>query len=446
MNPSSGRGASAPSPTLCRELASGGRAAQKPAMSSPEPVLAAVAHEASEAATDVERFILRGTREFTLANVALFAAGFTTFALIYCVQPIMPVLGRDFGVDAATASLSLSATTQCLAVSMLVASSLSEVYGRKPVMVLSLFSSSLLMIASAFAPSWGSLIALRALAGVAFSGLPATAMAYVGEEMDAGSLGLAMGLYIGGTGLGALGGRMIVGGFTDLGSWRTGLLVIGVLALASSVVFVLALPPSRHFRPGQPSPRALAAGFARHLGSPTQLVLYAEGLLLLGVFVSLYNYLGYRLMAPPYGFSQTAVGLIFAIGLVGIASSAWVGDLAGRLGRGRVFPALVALIAVGTALTLSDSVAVILLGMALLTFAFYGAHTVASAWVGISAGQAKAQAASLYLFSYYTGSSVVGWAGGVAYGRGGWDGVVALAGCILLVALALSVVLMRRPG
>lgn len=414
-------------------------------MAPPEPTLAALPHEASAAAVDVERFILRGTREFTLANVALFAAGFTTFALIYCVQPIMPVLGHDFGVDAATASLSLSATTQCLAVSMLVASSLSEVFGRKRVMVLSLFSSSALMIGSAFAQNWTSLLDLRALAGVAFSGLPATAMAYVGEEMDAGSLGLAMGLYIGGTGLGALGGRLIVGAFTDLGSWRTGLFVIGVLALASSVVFVLALPASRHFRPGQPSPRALAAGFARHLGDPTQLLLYAEGMLLLGVFVSLYNYLGYRLMAPPYGFSQTAVGLIFAIGLVGIASSAWVGDLAGRLGRGRVFPALVVLIAAGTALTLSDSVVVILLGMALLTFAFYGAHTVASAWVGLAAGGGKAQAASLYLFSYYTGSSVVGWTGGVAYGHGGWNGVVALAGCILLVALALSAVLARRP-
>ena len=414
-------------------------------MPSPEPAPASVAPAAAAALADVERFILRGTRDFTRANVALFAAGFTTFALIYCVQPIMPVLGREFGLDAATASLSLSATTQSLAFAMLVASSLSEAYGRKPVMVLSLFSSSALMIGSAFAPNWPTLLALRALAGLCFSGLPATAMAYVGEEMDRGSVGLAMGLYIGGTGLGALAGRLIVGGFTDLGSWRLGLFVIGVLALASSVVFVLAPPPSRHFRPGSPHPRAIAAGFARHLRDPTQPNLYAEGLLLLGVFVSLYNYLGYRLMAPPYGFSQTAVGLIFTISLVGIASSAWVGDLAGRVGRGRVFPALVLLIAAGTALTLASSVVAILLGMALLTFAFYGAHTVASAWVGIAAGQGKAQAASLYLFSYYTGSSLVGWVGGLAYWQGGWDGVVGLSGAILAVALGLSGLLALRP-
>ena len=162
--------------------------------------------------------------------------------------------------------------------------------------------------------------------------------------------------------------------------------------------------------------------------------------------MSLYNYLGYRLMAPPYGFSQTAVGLIFAIGLVGIVSSAWVGDIAGRLGRGRVFPALVVMIAAGTALTLSGDVVVILLGMALLTFAFYGAHTVASAWVGIAAGAGRAQAASLYLFSYYTGSSLVGWTGGLAYVHGGWGGVVGLSAGILAVALGLSGVLARRPS
>ena len=409
----------------------------------PRPTLADLPHEAAAAALDVELFIERGTREFTLTNVALFAAGFTTFALIYCVQPIMPVLGQAFHIDAATASLSLSATTQCLAVAMLVASSLSEVYGRKPVMAVSLFASSALMIGSAFAPNWPALLAMRALAGIAFSGLPATAMAYVGEEMDAGSTGLAMGLYIAGTGLGALGGRLIVAGLADLGSWRLGLFTIGCLALASSVIFTLTLPRSRHFRAQPAAGSALARSFGRHLSHPVQALLYAEGFLLMGVFVALYNYLGYRLMAPPYGFSQTAVGLIFLISLVGILTSAWVGDLASRVGRGRVFPVLVVLIATGLWMTLAGWVPAILFGVALATFAFYGAHTVASSWVGIAARDARAQAASLYLFSYYTGSSLWGWCGGLAWMSGGWSGVVALCSGLLAGALALALLLAR---
>ena len=402
----------------------------------PTPGAAAPAH-------DAEPYIERGTSEFKRANVALFAAGFTTFALIYCVQPIMPVFSEVFRIDAAEASLSLSATTQCLAFAMLVASSLSEVFGRKPVMVTSLFASSVLMIGSAFAPSWTLFILVRALAGIAFSGLPATAMAYVGEEMHGASMGLAMGLYIGGTGLGALCGRLIAGALTDLVSWRAGLLTVGLLALASSVVFMTALPASRHFRPRPFGLGHLAGSFAAHLKDTRQLRLYAEGFLLLGVFVAMYNYLGYRLMRPPYGFSQTEVGLIFGISLVGILSSAWVGDVASRIGRARIFPALVVMIFAGVALTLAANLYAILGGMALMTFAFYGAHTVASSQVGHQARLAKAQASSLYLFSYYSGSSLVGSLCGIAFERHGWDGLVGLCSLILVAALALALTMLR---
>ncbi len=402
-----------------------------------------VPQAAEAASTDVEAFLIRGTREFTLTNVALFAAGFSTFALIYCVQPIMPVFSADFGVGPAAASLSLSLTTQSLAVAMLVASSLSEVFGRKPVMVISLAGSAVLTVALAFVPDWNTLLVLRLLAGIAFSGLPATAMAYVGEEVDIRSLGLAMGLYIGGTGLGALGGRIIVGVLTDIASWRAGLFTVGLLAALSAAVFTVTLPRSRHFTPRPLAIGALARSFARHLTNPVLLLLFCEGFLLLGVFVAMYNYIGYRLMAPPYGFSQTVVGLIFAIALIGIVSAAWIGDLASRLGRGRVFWVLVVLVLAGVLMTLSAQLWLILAGMSLLTFAFYGAHSIASSWVGVQAREAKAQAASLYLFSYYTGSSVFGSLGGLAWQWRGWVGVVAMAVVLLGLALLAALVLAR---
>ena len=407
--------------------------------------------QAGAAVVDVDRFIERGTREFRLTNVALFAAGFTTFALIYCVQPIMPVFSHEFGITAAEASLSLSATTLSLAFCMLVASSLSESLGRKPVMVTSLFASSVLMTVSAFAPTWHSFLVLRALAGVTFSGLPAIAMAYVGEEMAVRSAGLAMGLYIGGTGLGALGGRFIVGFMTDFLSWRYGIFTVGLLALLSSIVFLRFLPSSRHFEARRLRPAAILEAFGGHLRNPIQLILYAQGFLLLGVFVAIYNYIGYRLVAPPYGLSQTAVASIFGISLIGIVSAAWVGDFAARMGRHSIFWVLVLLIFGGVLLTLSSSLAVILAGMTVLTFAFYGAHSVASSWVGVEARTSKAQASSLYLFSYYAGSSLLGAFGGVAWERGGWPAVVKQSSIILALAfgLALALVVMsrnRRPS
>src|ERR1700735_3026063 len=93
-----------------------------------------------------EDFIRHGTPAFRHTNLALFAAGFATFGLLYYVQPLMPVFSHDYGVSAATSALSLSLTTGVLAFAMLFAGALSDAWGRKSVMVASLLSSALLVL------------------------------------------------------------------------------------------------------------------------------------------------------------------------------------------------------------------------------------------------------------------------------------------------------------
>ena len=71
-------------------------------------------------------------------NFALFLGSFATFALLYCVQPLMPGFARAFSISPAAASLSLSAATGVLAVAMIFAGTLSDAFGRKTVMTASL--------------------------------------------------------------------------------------------------------------------------------------------------------------------------------------------------------------------------------------------------------------------------------------------------------------------
>lgn len=394
------------------------------------------------ATPETDSRVRRGTRSFRLTNLALFSAGFSTFALIYCVQPLMPVFSQEFGITPAQSSLALSATTGTLAFAMLVASAVSEIVGRKPVMVVSLLASAVLMMLSAFARNWHDLVLLRALAGITFSGLPAVAMAYVSEEMHAESAGLAMGLYIGGSGLGGLGGRAITGIVADFSSWRIGLFAVGVLGVVCGLVLWRTLPASRHFRRVSPSVKALAASFAMHLRDARLRILFLEGFLLLGSFVCVYNYTGYRLMQPPFSLSQVAVSFIFAVYLVGILSSALIGDLGGRLGRGPMLCLSLGLMLLGVLATLSSSLPLIVLGMAVLTGGFFGAHATASSWVGAKAQHAKAQASSLYLFAYYLGSSAIGTLGGVFWSRAGWHGVVGLISLLLLAGFGCACWLM----
>ena len=251
-----------------------------------------------------------------------------------------------------------------------------------------------------------------------------------------------MGLYIGGNAIGGMSGRLISGVLVDYVNWHVALATLGVLALAAALLFWRILPESKNFRPAPLKPRRLIEGFTGHLRDAGLPWLFLVGFLLMGAFVTLFNYIGYRLLAEPYHLSQALVGVLSVVYLSGIYSSAWVGSLADRLGRRKVLWAMIALMLGGLLITLLQPLVLVLAGLLVFTFGFFGAHSVASSWIGRRALKAKGQASSLYLFCYYVGSSVAGTAGGVFWHYYGWNGVglfiAGLLGICLLVALHLA--------
>jgi len=390
--------------------------------------------------------IERGTAAFRTTILALFASGLATFALLYCVQPLMPLFGQVFSIGPLKSSMVLSATTAPLAFAMLAASAISEVLGRKNVMLASVVASSVLCLLCATAPFYGALLGLRALMGLSLSGLPAVAMAYVAEEMSPSATGLAMGLYIGGNAIGGMTGRLVSGALADAFSWRISLAAIGATGLLCGLLLWRGLPASRHFVARPFHLRALLRAFVQHLRSPVLPLLFAEGFLLMGSFVAVYNFIGYRLLAPPYRLSQAEVGLIFSVYLAGVVSSGVMGTLSRKLGNLRVMAGNIVMMLVGLALTMAHALPLVIAGIAILTAGFFGAHSVASAWVAGSARTHRAQASSLYLFSYYAGSSLAGSAAGVAWSGAAWAGVAALVAGLLVAGLGVAVLLARRKN
>ncbi len=387
--------------------------------------------------------IAYGTGAFRRTTLALFAGGFVTFLTLYDVQPLLPLFCREFRVPPTIGTLPLSLATGALAVAMLVAGALSESLGRKPVMAAALLLTSLLALVTAFSTSFPALLTLRLLQGVVLAGLPAVGMAYLSEEMDSSAVGAAMGLYISGNAVGGMSGRLFTAAVTDLFSWRAALGAIGVICLVLTLVFIRSLPPSAHVRPRPFAVRHLLTPFAAHLGDPGLLSLFAISFLAMGGFVTLYNYVTFRLLAPPYGLTQTAVSLIFLVYLLGSCSSSLAGRLSDRFGRETVLRAGLAVMLLGTAVTLARPLAAIVGGVALFTCGFFGVHAVASGWVGQRARTARAQAASLYLFAYYLGSSLSGSLGGFLWMRFGWEGVAALIAFLAVVALFVALRLAR---
>ncbi|WP_309477023.1 MFS transporter [Trinickia acidisoli] len=390
-------------------------------------------------------FLERGSRAYWRASLALLFAGYATFSLLYCVQPLLPAFSITFGTTPAQSSLAVSLTTAVLAFAIFAAGFVSEGLSRHRLMTASLTVSALLTLAISIVPRWPQLLALRALEGAALGGVPAVAMAYLAEEVHPDGLGLAMGLYVGGTAIGGMAGRVIAGTLADLLSWRTSIAVIGVLGLGSMLVFRWLLPPSRHFVPRRGLPLAHhREALAAHLAEPELRVLFAMAFVLMGGFVTLYNYVGYRLLAPPYDLSQAQIGAIFVVYLAGVVASPFSGRMADLFGRARVLIASLVLMLAGVALMQFTPIAAIVTGIACVTFGFFAGHAVASGWVGRLAQHAKGQAAALYLLAYYLGSSLVGWYGGRCFGAYGWNGVTVLVGALLCLGLAAAVWLRLR--
>jgi YNFM family putative membrane transporter len=379
----------------------------------------------------------------------MFFAGTATFALLFAPQALLPLLADRFDVSPAAASLSLAVTTATLGLTLLLAGWVADAWGRTRVMTWSLLAAAVLGLASACAPSFPVLLVLRALEGIALAGLPAVAMAYLAEEIHGSSLGLSIGLYIGGNAIGGMTGRLLAGGLADLGGWRLAIGGVGALGLISALVFLKLLPASNHFRARPFRPRRLVRGMRLHLTEPGLLRLDAVGALLMAAFVAVYNGLAFRLEEAPYGLGQAAIAAIFLVYPIGSFSSAWAGRLADRVGRRPVLPLAILLAGAGVVLTGLHPLPLVVLGVATLTAGFFAGHSVASSWVGRRGGGGRlgsaAQASALYLLAYYAGSSLGGIAAGAAWSGGHWAAVMLVADGLLAVALLLSLRLRRTP-
>ena len=373
----------------------------------------------------------------------LFAAGFVTFSLLYETQPVLPLVAGTFGLSPAAASLSLSAATFALALGMLGAAPLSDAKGRVGVLRVALVLASLLGLLVPLAPTFPILVALRAAQGLALAGVPAVAMAYLSEEVEPQRAGAAMGLFIAGNAVGGMSGRILVGLLSARFGWKGGLWGLALVDLALAAWFARNLPPSRRFRPRPFERAAILRGFAASLRDPALLGLYATGFLVMGSFVTVYNYLAFSLEGAPWRLPPSVVSWVFLLYTVGVAASPLAGRLSDRVGRPRVLAAGAALQLAGAAGTLLVPLPLKLLALAVFTFGFFTAHAVASTAVGRRGGAEKAAASAHYLLAYYTGSSAVGTLGGLVYAREGWPGVVALVAALLALALAVAAALRR---
>ncbi|MBB3330355.1 YNFM family putative membrane transporter [Halomonas campaniensis] len=386
------------------------------------------------------------TRAWWRATLALSLGSLLVFLNLYAPQPLLPDLRAAYGVSTLVAGLVMSVSTLALAASLLVFGPLSDAIGRDRIMRLTLLAAGVLSLALALAPNFESLLLLRTLQGFVLGGLPAVAIAWMGDEFEPDAMMAAVGLYIGANTLGGISGRVVGGAVGEVAGSSASFLAVGLITLVGVVVFWRLLPPARRFRPRRFALGGAVADLAAHLRNPLLLAAYLLGGLNFLIFINQYSYITFRLAEAPFGLGARLLGLIFLTYLGGTLGS----SLSGRLVRHLSAPACmmtgIAVLMGGTLVTLIDSLPVILLGLTINAFGFFLAHAMASSWVGRNARQARGSASALYLVFYYGGASLGGLWLEPFWQLGAWPGVVVGSWLVLGITLGIATWLWRREG
>jgi YNFM family putative membrane transporter len=380
--------------------------------------------------------------------VAVAAAGISSFALLYAPQPVLPQLAAQFHLDPGVASLAVSVATGALALAVLPLAVLSEVVGRRPVILASVIGSVVLGMLLPLAPSYPVLLSLRAVQGVAIAGFPGVAAAYLVEQLGRSGVTAAVGAMIAGNTIGGMTGRL-ASGFTaaSLG-WHGAIAAVTGVALVAALVTVLTLP-GRPERTDQRSPRlrGVLAGLGAASRKPVLLAQYAVAMLAMGSFVALYNAVGFRLTGKPMDLSPAAASSVFLAYGIGAVSSSRAGRLIARFGRTRSVIAALVTTMCGAALTIAEWLPLIVLGFVVLTGGFFAAHAVANGWAAAEAPErARGQVSGIYTLAYYLGSSVGGTLGAVVYSQAGWTWLIGFVAAWLSLAIIAVLAAGARTG
>lgn len=374
---------------------------------------------------------------------ALCLAAVAVFANLHLMQPLLPELSKVYGLTPLQVSWSYTIGTLCLGLSLLVYASLSDAWGRKKLLLFTLFGMSVSTFMLTQADSFNALVFWRAVQGAFLGGLPAIAIAWMGEEYSKPALVTAVGYYISANSLGGISGRLLAGGLADIGHWQWVFWPMTLLGLLSCYFIWRYLPAATQFTPKRFRLRQAFADNCFHLRQPLLLITYLIGGLNFLVFLNQYTYISFVLAEAPFNLSSSLIGLLFVTYLTGTIGSALAGRIARYLSVPGAMGSGILIMLLGSGVTLLPGIFSIVLGFFVSAFGFFLCHSLASSWVSQHASRAKASASALYLVFYYLGASVGGVYLQPFWQWAGWFGVIVGSAAMYALTLLLCYWLWR---
>ncbi|MDD1783715.1 MFS transporter [Enterovibrio sp. ZSDZ35] len=363
------------------------------------------------------------TPEYRRAAFALAFGSFLVFCNLYLFQPMLPLFADSFHVSATKVNWLLAASTLGMAISLLPWALLSERFGRRPVIVVSLMMMPLVGFLSLFFSSFWGLVALRGAMGIALAGFAAVAVAYMADEFSPTALVVAVGGYISANSLGGIVGRLTGGFMSEHIGWQGAVVGMAIFTTVGALMVHALLPNQRHFKPTKSSLISQISSIVNHLQTPVLWVAMLIGGLNFALFVNIYSVTTFRLIAEPFHLPVSIASAIFVCYLAGTFSSRLSGRWANRYSpiSGMYLGTVVTLL--GVLVASIESEITVVLGLLIVSGGAFFTHSLAYGWVSRKATHSKAAATALYLCHYYIGGSLGGFYLIGCWEYGGWTAV-----------------------
>lgn len=373
-----------------------------------------------------------------IISVCVFLSGFSCFAQLYYFQPLLPDLAAEFLLTPSHSSLAISFSTFGMVVGLFTAMFLADRIPRKTLIGGALLASSVFSVIASFSPSFFLLVALSAVKGFLLSGATSVSLAYISEEVLPENKNKITGLYIAGNALGGMGGRVIASYLCAAYSWRMASVSLGVICGLFAILFILFSPKSLNFLPKKEHFRSLIISNLKLFTSKALLPFYLIGAFMIGIFVSLYNFLGFYLIEEPFNFPPYLIHYIYFMYLFGVFGSVATAKLTGIFDRFRVLKGMILVSILGLSMLYINSFWMVSLGLAIFTFNFFVIHVICNRIAGEFDPAKRSVTISIYLLFYYCGSSFLGSSTGIVLDHWGWRyfllGLIVLMGIVYAIA------------
>lgn len=387
------------------------------------------------------------------AVLAVALCGVCAFLLLYCTQPLLPLLAGVFHASKTGVGLTVSAATLGVALSAPIFGALTERLPRKRVIVWSIVGISVPALLAATSQSLPQLVFWRFLQGVTLPGIYAVVVTYIGEEWPVERVALVMSFYVSGTALGGFMGRLLSGFLAEAYSWRISFLTLGVVSLLGAAAVAAWLPR------GSPRAELLARAKAESasplpetyraqelLRNRRLVATFAVGFNVLFSLVGVFTWITFHLAAPPFNLGTAALSSLFFVYLIGLVITPAAGYLITLVGLRAGIAGAIVLAMVGVLMTLLPSLIGVIAGLALLSTGVFIAQTASQTHLrAASPPEARVTAAGLYLTCYYLGGTAAGVVPGIFWAIGKWPACVGFILCMQAVALTIALIGWRVP-